>query len=134
MMSEHLEAKIGQYALIKNSENKILILERSRSKKWCLPGGRLNKDEDWKEAFSREIKEEIGAEVTNPKPFDIKIITDPYQIKYCVYFTVEADHLSQLKISDEHSGLKWINTEGLVGLTFGDPEDKDVLVKFFQSQ
>lgn len=117
----HLLAKIGQYAIIKNENNQILVLERKRSKEWSLPGGRLEaNDRDPIVALRREVKEELGLEIRNCQAFDVSIIKDKYQIKYCVYFLVEAKNLSKLKISPEHSSYKWIDAKVAKGMKFED--------------
>lgn len=58
---------IGAKALIFNNENKVLLLERDHpiKKLYCdLPGGRVQKDESLTETLLRELREEIGLEVS----------------------------------------------------------------------
>lgn len=133
MENEHLLAKIGQYALIKNNENKILVLERSRSKNWSLPGGRLNTDEDWDNALLREVKEETSLDCENPRPFAVRILKDEYQTKYCVYFSVEISNVEKLLISHEHSAYKWIGLNDLNQMNIEDVQIKEVLLNYFKS-
>lgn len=130
MNDKHLSAHIGQYALIKNDENKVLLLERMRSKTWCLPGGRLNEDEDWDAAFLREMKEELGLECHSPKPFTVNILKDAYQIKYCVYFTLDCSDISTLKISGEHSDVGWFGLEGVKNINIEDVKVKKVILDY----
>ena len=130
MNENHLSAHIGQYALIKNNENKVLILERARSKTWCLPGGRLNEDEDWDVALLREMNEELGLECHNPKPLSVNILKDAYQTKYCVYFTLNCSDLSTLKISGEHSNLGWFGFKEVKDLGIEDEKVKKVVLDY----
>ena len=130
----HLLAKIGQYGLIKNSEDKVLVLERARSKTWSLPGGRLDNGEEPHEAFTREIKEELNLECSDLKPFDVNIITDQWQTKFCVYYSVDVVDLDSLQISDEHSGHKWISLEEAENLDIEDEKVRDVVVKFLKNE
>ena len=130
MTEKHLSAHIGQYVLIKNSENKLLLLERARSKTWCLPGGRLNENEEWDVAFLREIKEELGLECNNPRPFDVNILRDAYQTKYCVYFTLNCSDVSTLKISTEHSNFGWFADEDIKNLRIEDEKVKTVVLDY----
>lgn len=132
MNNEHLLAKIGQYALIKNENNEILVLERTRSKDWSLPGGRIHKDEDWYDSFVRELKEEIGVAVESVKPFEAHILTDPYQIKYCVYFEVQVKDVTNLKVSEEHSNTKWIDKNNVDEIHFEDEKVKNVVQNFLE--
>lgn len=84
-MDSHLQAKIGQYALIQK-DNAVLLLNRTRSRTWSLPGGRLNINEDWEGSLKREIYEETSLLISDPKPFSVDLVKDDYQTKYCVYF------------------------------------------------
>ncbi len=119
-MSEgkHLLAKIGQYALIKNRDGQILMLQRARSKTWCLPGGRLNEGEQWDAALVRELNEELGIRLANPQPFAVNVITDQWQTKYCVYFMFENNDSQDIKLSEEHCDYKWVG--------IGDIDDLDI--------
>lgn len=122
MAEQHLLAKIGQYAVIVNSKKQVLLLERARSGKWSLPGGRLDKEEkNWKTAFGREIKEETNLDVSAPRPIGVSLVEDPYQIKYCVFFAVEVKNLDDLKVkSKEHRSYKWFSVHELVGMVIDD--------------
>ena len=57
----HFEGKIAQKAII-NKEGKVLLLRDPRMKEmiWEIPGGRMNIDEEPREAIAREIMEELG--------------------------------------------------------------------------
>jgi ADP-ribose pyrophosphatase YjhB (NUDIX family) len=126
----HLLAKIGQYALIGNSKNKILVLKRIGEGNWSLPGGRLNKREDWKQSFIREIKEETNLDCQNPQPFEVNVLPDPYQVKYCVYFSVDVSDLDKLKISKEHTKYKWIDCDGAQKIKFDDEKVRKVIKNY----
>ncbi|MCK9641581.1 MAG: NUDIX hydrolase [Prolixibacteraceae bacterium] len=130
MSDQHLIAKIGQYALVKNKENKVLILERTRSKTWCLPGGRLNDDEEWDSALLREMDEELTLNCNNPRPYMVNVLKDEWQTKYCVYFVVDCLDLSSLQISDEHSDLKWVGLNEIDDINFEDTKVKEVVCSF----
>lgn len=129
-MDNHLLAKIGQYALIKNSENRLLLLQRNRSGEWSLPGGRLEKGEEWDKALIRELQEEINLKCINPIPIAVNILEDPYQIKYCVYFKIEVLDIENIRISKEHKGYKWINTEEINALNIEDEKIKNVIINY----
>ena len=118
MESQHLLATIGQYALIRNGEGKLLVLERARSKTWCLPGGRLQADEAWDRALLREIAKETGLECTSPRPVDVEVLTDPYQVKYCVYFALDLGSSRDVVLSGEHSAYRWISLQEVLTIPF----------------
>ncbi|MFC1649667.1 NUDIX hydrolase [Patescibacteria group bacterium] len=131
--NKHLYAKIGQYVLISNDKNEILLLERLLSKKWPLPGGRLDKkDRGWEKALAREVKEETGLLIENLQPFDIKLIEDPYQIKYCVYHLASSSNVDDLTTSNEHSASRWVTKVDIDKLSIDDsPAVKQMLEKYF---
>ena len=130
---KHLLAKIGQYVLITNTDNKVLLLERKRSKNWSLPGGRLDKeDKEWEQALAREIKEETGLQLNKLIPVDVKLIEDKWQTKYCVYFKAKSVDPSLLQISKEHSSIKWVGENDIAGLVIDDePKVREVLEHYF---
>ncbi len=132
--AKHLLAKIGQYALITKDKNQILLLQRVRSEAWSLPCGRLNKDDkDWREALKREVGEETGLIIESLKPFDVTLIEDPYQIKYCVYFVASCQNSNEIKLSQEHSSSQWIDGSKLKDLLIDDePKVRQVLEKYFE--
>jgi len=127
MSDKHLQAKIGQYALITNSENRLLVLQRQHSKTWCLPGGSLNVDAEWDESLLRELYEELNLACLNPKPFRVNILKDNHQVEYCVYFTVDSPDASDVRLSDEHSDLKWIKLDDLKRLDFEDEKVREII-------
>ena len=133
MNEKHLSAHIGQYALIKNTENKILLLERARSKTWCLPGGRLNENEEWDIALLRELKEELNLDCSSPKPVGVNILIDDYQTKYCVYFSVTCVDISKLQISDEHSNFGWFGMQEVSNLNIEDEKVKNIVLDYLVS-
>ena len=58
--------------IVQNLEGKYLVTRRSLDKEWAagwweLPGGGVNAGEDSKDAVIREIKEEVGLDVSNAK-------------------------------------------------------------------
>ncbi len=133
---KHLLAKIGQYILITNESKQVLLLQRRQSNIWSLPGGRINKnDKDWISAIAREIEEETRLSVENLKPFDIKLIEDPYQMKYCVFFTASCRNTDNLKISQEHISSKWVSSYDIKQMVIDDePKVRLVLEHYFSER
>jgi len=56
--------------------NKVLLVKQSDTKWWDLPGGHIEKGENWNETISRELKEEAG------------VVTDHHQV--IGYFEINA--------------------------------------------
>ena len=63
--------KVGIGVLIVNSEGKVLIGRRqgSHAQYYSIPGGHLELGETFEEAAAKEIKEETGLEIIEPKVF-----------------------------------------------------------------
>lgn len=101
---------IVQNAIIKNSLNQILVLRHHSSKKWLLPGGKINQGEKWFEALSRELHEEAGID-----QFDIEEImdTDSYfdeaAAYYIVTFICRIRENRIIVLSGEHDDYAWIS-------------------------
>ncbi len=130
-MDKHLAAKIAQYAIICDEQDRVLILQRARSELWCLPGGRLDvSDKDPLKALARELKEELNLKLTDYSPLDVAIIKDKYQIKYCVYFLVQVTDLAKLKISTEHRGYKFVSYKSAIKLKVEDKKIREILKQF----
>lgn len=53
--------RVSVKALIKNSQNQVLVLKENQDT-WSLPGGGLDHGEDPKAGILRELKEELGIE------------------------------------------------------------------------
>ena len=55
---------IGIFGLIKNKENKVLLVQDiTRQQLWTLPGGGLKFQELLPDALKREVKEEAGVDI-----------------------------------------------------------------------
>lgn len=58
---QHQLFKITQNIILKNKDGKVLILKHNTGK-WLLPGGKINKGENWTDSLKRELKEETGTD------------------------------------------------------------------------
>ncbi len=132
--------------VVKN--NQILIVYNPSKKKWCLPGGHVNKDEhvmnDFHKTLERELKEEAqledvkgeifcNAEVHNSiKKFNSELKEDyPYPYSYLKFFEVLNFKETNKRIISEISKKEWMDFKDalyLLGIS-----DKTVL-KFYLNQ
>ena len=58
---------MGVGALILNEKNELLIVKPSYKDHWSVPGGGVDENESPRNACVREVKEEIGLDIENPK-------------------------------------------------------------------
>ena len=106
-MSEHKLVTISQQAVIRNEDGDILILLKTGTDIWLLPGGRLEQtDTSPLEGFHREIKEELGCDVSVIRP--LAIDSNPEWNIYAIAFLCESIVKPTISLSDEHSELKWV--------------------------
>jgi 8-oxo-dGTP pyrophosphatase MutT (NUDIX family) len=113
---------VTQGAIIKNSDGAVLILGLDDGH-WILPGGHVDKGENWEEAFRRELKEELGLE-----DFKIKKLVDitswltkkSEQNIYALTFLVEARDFKEPKLSAEHVEYAWVTLENIDSYDFLD--------------
>ncbi|MDD4761830.1 MAG: NUDIX hydrolase [Candidatus Pacebacteria bacterium] len=114
----HQLFEITQNAIIINPKGEVLIL-RHASGPWLLPGGRINKGENWMDALKREIKEETG--INN---FEIKNILDVDSWfkedggKFSVTFLIKVDENNIIKLGEEHKEYAFIKEEDLKKYNF----------------
>ncbi|MDO8668309.1 MAG: NUDIX domain-containing protein [bacterium] len=108
---EHEKFVVSQKGVLIR-DKKCLILEADkRPNIWDLPGGRINNNENSKEAFRREIEEELEI-----KKFKI-IDTIDYETWHTnsgfalcgVANLIETEE--KIQLSDEHTSLKWIKED-----------------------
>jgi len=129
-LKKHDHFKITQNIFLLNSKNEFLVLQH-KSGKWLLPGGRLNKEENWLQGLEREVKEEIGV-----SDFKIESIfkTDTWNFKGDAYFGVfyvGKINSSDIILSDEHKNYQWIDKlEQVDSLDFWNKDLKDKILQF----
>jgi 8-oxo-dGTP diphosphatase len=137
---------ISQKAFILKRD-KLLLLEYPKKDgkiwegKWCLPGGLLEMNEKIEDGLTREIKEETGLEVSNIQIFGVADVKYPGFIfkdgrKLNIRFIeigYTCKHVrGKLKLSDEHTGYKWVTKEELHNLEIA-PDSKE-LIKNYQAK
>jgi 8-oxo-dGTP diphosphatase len=121
--------------IITDKNHKILLLTRGDThpvfaNHFDLPGGEVEQGEDNKQGIIREIKEEIGLNLSgsNIKLLFNKKIND--NLKHILYsYKLDASEPS-LNISWEHSSYKWVNLDLLLKEKMPknvDPYYKDVI-------
>jgi len=119
---------VNQHALVKNSENKVLILESEG--KYMLPGGRLeDKDSSPLEGLLRELNEELGIEeVKIERISDLGISESGDTL--LIYYEVLIDTTPQIQLSSEHSSYAWVDTENIDQYIFWHKSNKQRILNY----
>jgi 8-oxo-dGTP diphosphatase len=114
-----VEIKLIVHGIVRNDQEKILILRRSKENdvlplKWDIPGGKVEDGESLTDALNREIREESGVEINASNVFylteNVESSTNKHFIK--LVFIVSADKNDEIKLNpEEHDEYKWISPD-----------------------
>lgn len=99
--------------MIKNRD-KILVLNRT-DPIWpglTFPGGHVEAHESFNDSVIREVKEETGLDITEPKLVGIKQFYDRNDQRYLVLFYIATRFTGKIKESNEGK-LKWMTQDEL---------------------
>ena len=108
-------------------DNYFLLAKRNKNKymglKWEFPGGKVEENETFKEALSREILEELNVNI------DIhnKIAEESYrddQINIILHYFLCSIHDEDISLS-EHEAIEWVKKEDFANYEFV-PGDGDI--------
>lgn len=105
-------------AIIENENKEILCALRSPRMSlpnmWEFPGGKVEKDENLKEAIEREIQEELGCTIEYSNVFNDN--THEYDSFVVNLITIKCKLISGAPETAEHSKLIWLKRENLLSL------------------
>jgi ADP-ribose pyrophosphatase YjhB (NUDIX family) len=140
MSKEKRQFGLGVLTLIFNKNlSKILLLKRNQEKRnknkadWGFVGGRVELGEKIKDACTREIKEEIGINISvdNLKFLDIKenpYLTEIYHAVWFIYFTT-LDEEEKIIINRESDEYRWFDINNLPEKMIDSLEEAKNLIK-----
>ena len=129
--------QVNSSVIILNSKNQVLLAKRSKTEDvysglWCIPGGKLeNTDSCLEEGLRREIKEEIGIEIS-----DIILIKDDTNCKlnlnklYLIFFAKHSSGNPQpLDSTDE---VAWFDVESLPAENEFTPRTRNIILNILK--
>ena len=112
-------------------EGRVLLIKRAYAPYqhlWTLPGGRLEPDETIEQCAIREIAEEVGLAIRNPRPVMVQTLGRDGTFRLAVFAT--RDFSGQIRPSDEIADHKWMDPAALIALRTTTRLD-DVLARAF---
>ncbi|MEK7546928.1 MAG: NUDIX domain-containing protein [Patescibacteria group bacterium] len=133
-----MELQVGVKAIAHNKEGKYLLLHRSTKKYknitglWDIVGGRINSGVGLRENLAREIREEIGLELTGePRLIGAQDIFPRGGGRHVVRLTyiVELDGDPKLD-KEENDDYRWVTAEELKSWPDLDMYLKEILGKY----
>jgi ADP-ribose pyrophosphatase YjhB (NUDIX family) len=133
----HFEGKIAQKAIIVKG-NRALLIRDPREERiiWEIPGGRMNIDEEPREAVAREIFEELGVEITVGEVVHMEQFiqsTEGKRAFVIVYQATLVDETAEFTLaSDEICEIAWVGKDELVNYDLF-PEYKRALDYYFEN-
>lgn len=112
-------------------EGKVLLIKRAYAPYqhlWTLPGGRIEANETIEQCAIREIAEEVGLVIRNPRPVMVQELGQGGTFRLAVFAT--RDFTGQIRASDEVADHKWLDPAALIALRTTSRLD-DVLARAF---
>jgi 8-oxo-dGTP diphosphatase len=113
---------------------KILLGRRTQASKlfpyhWCIPGGKLDKNESVVESAVREVEEETGLKVRITRLLEVSWKVSEKDI-YAVFFDFEAVALtSRLRPVEKLGKLGWFSKKEISKLRM-TPRDREILERY----
>jgi 8-oxo-dGTP diphosphatase len=90
-------------------DNALLLLHRAKRDQWELPGGKIDSDETPHQAAQRELKEEIGCEVTITKHLGTRdFVEDGNRMTYTWFLGELGDALPFIGEPEKFDSMEFI--------------------------
>lgn len=112
-------------------DGKVLLIKRAYApyqNLWTLPGGRIEPGETIEQCAIREIAEETGVTIRNPRPVMMQALGQDQAFLLAVFVTT--DFTGKVVPSDEVADHKWVEPSALISFRTTSRLD-DVLARAF---
>lgn len=100
--------------MVSDESGNVLVQDRN-DPDWpgiCFPGGHVEKGESFTEAAIREVLEETGLTMENPRLCGVKQFQNRHDAHYVVFF-YKADQFHGTLSSSEEGEVFWVNKDNL---------------------
>lgn len=103
-------------------QGRVLLTQRKKGAHleglWELPGGKIDPDEDPRDALVRELREELGIEVDVGAPIEVTSWRYPEKRVLLLFFEVTRKRASPPPSPLDVADMKWATREDLDALDF----------------
>lgn len=113
-MAREEHAVFTNLCMITDGQGNVLVEDR-KDPSWpgiCFPGGHVEPGEAFTDSVIREVKEETGLTIENPRLCGVKQFQTDSGARYVVFFYKASKFSGQLKCSDE-GDVFWVPRETL---------------------
>ena len=109
-----MKTHIVVHAIILDKENRVLITKRAPNLKiypnlWSIPAGHIEENESFEDCLKREIKEELGVNITkivkSIQPYEGELDSRYWKVKL---FIIDVD-VDEINPNKEIADYKWID-------------------------
>lgn len=108
----------GAVVAITDGEGHVLLVSQSYTRGWSMPGGLMGRNEEPADTARRELREELGLEVSiDSHPLALRT---PWRRHYNFVFRAEVDRLDPATMkghSPEITDVAWFSVDALPDLT-----------------
>ena len=115
-------------AIIYSADGRMLIGRKRAGKSmagfWEFPGGKVEENEDPESAVLREIKEELGLEISIDALYSDYLFHYPTRTIHFLFF--KCQHLSGKPELQDHDRIEWVKVDELTAYQFS-PGDEPVV-------
>lgn len=110
---------ISQVGILIRDDKCLILTFSMHPGEWGLPGGRIDRGEDWESAFRRELKEEINFdECVVGELLDNDIFYTESGTPYCTLVRYIENLDTEIVLSHEHTDYKWIGEDEIGNFNF----------------
>ena len=109
----HFRGNVTQKGVVFGPQNDVLLVRQGNEFPWVFPGGRVQTGEDADGALRRELREEIGLEVTVGQPVHALTgvwYTEDGEPMFTVIYRCETD-AREVTLNHEHEQWQWVDPE-----------------------